>query len=264
MSESHDNKDPARKSKTTKKVEQCIRLLAAWQGERTKITKAKAISDLVLTAEQYEEVMSALAARGIIRETEGSEPFHEFQILPRAVEAWDAIRSRDRIAGAVAWLRSSPWTVGPALLLLALIGLITGGNQLYDLLGHVGLVREPPTATPAPIILPCPEPSPSPDIKVAKYGGQPLEFWEGKLHDKDPDEAGKVSKALQGFGRQAVPVLVKALYSDDEKTIGRAATILGEMGKVAAEAIPNLEKTKQAHESLRTVIDDALKKIRRQ
>ncbi|HYX28302.1 MAG TPA: hypothetical protein VE863_07030 [Pyrinomonadaceae bacterium] len=256
-------KDPARKSETTRKVEECIRLLAEWQGERTDIPKATAIERLRLTDEQYGEVMSALSARGVIKETNSSEPFHEFDILPGAVETWDAIRSRDRVSRAVAWLRSSPWTVGPALLLLAVIAVVTGGNQLYDLLRHVGVLRESPPVTLAPIVLPCPASSPSPDIKVGKYGGQPIEFWEVKLYDKDPTEGDKASKALQRFKKQAVPVLVKALYSDDEETINRAATSLGEIGKDATDAIPNLERTKQAHLSLQHVIDDALKKIRR-
>lgn len=251
-------------SKLTDTTETCIGRLANWYSQnKLAANRQEAMDYLSLDGDEYVTVMQALQSQGIIGQDAPSEavPFHEFTILPKAVEEWNTIENRDRVSSLISYFRSRPWVAKLIVPLLLLAALATGGNQVFVLLKNVGVVREQPTPTPLPT--PSATPAPTPDTNLARYQGQPLDYWEVKLYDKDVKEATKASDALVHFRKLSIPILIKALSSDDERTVGIAVLTLEGIGPDAMEAVGELEHLKQRHKSLQPKIDAAVRKIRK-
>jgi HEAT repeat protein len=74
------------------------------------------------------------------------------------------------------------------------------------------------------------------------FHGKTFAEWTEQLGKGTPQERGRAAMALGlgPFGKQAVPVLIKALDDREAQVRHRVITALGELGLVAKEAIPNL------------------------
>jgi hypothetical protein len=277
MSEANGITVPARRAKLTKIVESSIEVLAQWfdgVGQR-ELTKAEALARLPIPGDQYDQVMITLSDQGVIEEVGGyqGDRFPRFKILPDAVNQSNAIRSRDKVKQIIDRVRSSRAATLFIVFALGVIALSTVVDDGFGLSKHFGLIKEQPiTLTPVvlkeqpitltPVVLPCPAPTSTPDLAIARYAGQPLDFWVVKFYDNQKAEKDTAQKALLAFGKSAIPALVKALYSGDDETARLAIVTLGEMGSIAADSIRNLEDFGETHQSLKPTIKTALQKIR--
>lgn len=100
--------------------------------------------------------------------------------------------------------------------------------------------------------------------EAATSSGSAVIVWLGELKDKEPASRAEAKRQLVQAGPALVPALVEAVKGEDPIVGIMAAEVLGQIGRQAAEAVPDLKaiaRDRLTPDPLRNAIHTALRKI---